>query len=57
MYKYGGPKDYTKCCDIIEKLEEVDSKELANLCISLAYNYEIVRSKILNEYGELIEDE
>lgn len=49
------PEGYKECCDIIGKL--CDNGMSEELLITLAYNFEDVRFKILNEYSEWIVEE
>ncbi len=49
--------DFKECCDIIEKLGDLDSEFMVNLLISLSANYKDVRNHILNYYSELLDEE
>ena len=56
-YDYKNP-DYIKCCNIIEKLDELDCNALVNLAISLVANYPETRDFVIGQYQEiLIEDD
>ena len=48
--------DYLKCCDIAEKLEELDSKLLSQLLICIFANFQETRQYVLNNYYDVIEN-
>lgn len=50
-------KDYQICCKIIEKLEELDSRELSRMAIMLVANIPMARDLVIGQYMDVLNDD
>ena len=49
--------DYKICCTIIEKLEELDSRELSRMTIMLVANIPMARELVIGQYMDVLNDD
>lgn len=49
--------DYEICCTIIEKLEELDSRELSRMTIMLVANIPMARELVIGQYMDVLNDD
>lgn len=47
-------RDFEKCCNIIDKLEEVDSRALRQLAIMLVANIQEARDLVIGQYEDVL---
>lgn len=46
--------EYQLCCDIAEKLNELDTDDLCQLVINLSFNFPKIRGYIIRHYYDLV---